>query len=87
VHFEENTLINERENGHESLIIKEVQLLLAEKRTSLKASPFPHENPQARNIGVEFLKMVGFSLYQQKPGVERRGETEKGALSPRRRVS
>ena len=33
--FEENTLTNERKNDHESLIINEVQLLLAEKRTSL----------------------------------------------------
>jgi len=31
--------MNERENDHESLIINEVQLLLAKKRTSLAAVP------------------------------------------------
>jgi len=50
LHPGDKSLTSGRENDRESVIINEVQLLLAEKGTSLKASQFPHENPQARRV-------------------------------------
>jgi hypothetical protein len=54
MYLKENTLMNERENEQESLIINEVQLLLAEKKDlfgnpayrnrSFDLTPFSHES-------------------------------------------
>jgi hypothetical protein len=47
VHFEEKTFTNERENDHESMVINEVRLLFAEKRTLLEARQFSQGDPWA----------------------------------------
>ena len=90
MHFEEKTLINGRENDHESLIIREGQTLLAEKGTSLEASQFRHEDSRARRVRDEVLKNVELFTMLAKTGsgtTRRNGDAERRRRELYRRVA
>jgi hypothetical protein len=59
-----------QENAHESIIIKEVQLLLAQKGTSLEASQYPQEDPWAWGLGQQTAgsKQPGLDTKSRKSG-------------------